>query len=106
MDIIILTGMSGAGKSQAAAFFEDQGYFCIDNLPPVFLPDIVNTFMGNGDEGVPAVDKLCLVIDIRSKSLLHGFDAAMRRIDDMGCPYRIVFLEASDNVLAILSRRR
>ena len=38
MDLIILTGMSGAGKSQAVAFFEDNGYFCIDNLPPQFLP--------------------------------------------------------------------
>lgn len=99
MDIIILTGMSGAGKSQAAAYFEDHGYFCIDNLPPVFLPNIVDTFSGKGEEGIPAVDKLCLVVDIRSKNLLKGFDAAMRRIDDMGCSYRIVFLEASDNVL-------
>lgn len=99
MDLIILTGMSGAGKSQAAAYFEDHGYFCIDNLPPVFLPNIVDTFSGKGEEGIPAVDKLCLVVDIRSKSLLKGFDAAIRRIEDMGVNYRIVFLEASDNVL-------
>ena len=99
MDLIILTGMSGAGKSQAAAYFEDHGYFCIDNLPPVFLPDIVDTFAGKGEEGVPAVDKLCLVVDVRSRALLKGFDAAMRRIDDMGCRYSIVFLEASFNVL-------
>ncbi|MBP5179744.1 MAG: RNase adapter RapZ [Clostridiales bacterium] len=99
MDLIILTGMSGAGKSQAAAYFEDHGYFCIDNLPPVFLPNIVDTFAGKGEEGIPAVDKLCLVVDVRSRELLKGFDAAMRRIDDMGCRYRIVFLEASFNVL-------
>jgi len=107
MDLIILTGMSGAGKSQAAAYFEDQGYFCIDNLPPVFLPDLVKTFMGISEapEGeAPAVpqqtvDKLCLVVDVRSRDLLDGFDAAMLRLDELGCPYRIVFLEASDNIL-------
>ena len=52
MDVIILTGMSGAGKSQAVHFLEDQGYFCIDNLPPVVLPELVHTFLkGQGGEG-------------------------------------------------------
>ena len=44
MELIILTGMSGAGKSQAANFLEDQGFFCIDNLPPMILPELVFTF--------------------------------------------------------------
>ena len=99
MDIIILTGLSGAGKSQAAAYFEDHGYFCIDNLPPVLLPGIVESFMGNNDAGIPAIEKLCLVVDVRSRSLIAGFDAAMVKLDDLGCTYRIVFLEANDNVL-------
>ena len=91
MDIIILTGMSGAGKSQAAAYFEDHGYFCIDNLPPMLLPGIVESFMGKEEAGIPALDKLCVVVDVRSRSMLAGFDAAMVN--------RIVFLEANDNVL-------
>ena len=99
MDIIILTGMSGAGKSQAAAYFEDHGYFCIDNLPPAFLPDLVESFAGKHEEGLPAIEKLCLVVDVRSREYLAGFDAAMSRLDDMGFFYRIVFLEANDNVL-------
>ena len=99
MDIIILTGMSGAGKSQAAAYFEDHGYFCIDNLPPVMLPGLVESFMGAGEESISPIDKLCLVVDVRSRSLLKGFDAAMVKLDDLGCTYRIVFLEANDNVL-------
>lgn len=99
MDIIILTGMSGAGKSQAAAFFEDQGYFCIDNLPPVFLTNIIDSFAGNGEQGIPTIDKLCLVVDVRSRSFLAGFDAEMRKLEDRGYPYRIIFLEASDNIL-------
>lgn len=98
MDIIILTGMSGAGKSQAAAYFEDHGYFCIDNLPPFFLPNIIESVAGNED-GTVSIEKLCLVVDVRSRSLLAGFDSAMAKLEDMGYPYRIVFLEANDNVL-------
>lgn len=101
MDLIILTGMSGAGKSQAAAYFEDHGYFCIDNLPPIFLPRMAYTFMGKEDDSTSsiAVDKLCLVVDIRSRDLTVGFEEAIKKLDEMGCTYRIVFLEAAENVL-------
>lgn len=105
MDIIILTGMSGAGKSQAAHVLEDQGYFCIDNLPPVALPGIISTFAnGQGGEGY-GIDKLAFVVDIRSKELLKGFGDALKKIDrETGCAYRVVFLEANDDVL--ISRYR
>ena len=101
MDLIILTGMSGAGKSQAAAYFEDHGYFCIDNLPPIFLPRMAHTFMGKEEDTAPsvAVDKLCLVVDIRSRDLSVGFEDAIKKLDEMGCSYRIVFLEAAENIL-------
>ena len=100
MELIILTGMSGAGKSQAADFFEDQGFFCIDNLPPMILPELAKTFFkGQGGEGY-GIDKLAFVVDIRSKELLKGFGAAMKKLNsEVGCPYRIVFLEANDQVL-------
>jgi len=99
MDIIILTGMSGAGKSQAANFLEDMGYFCIDNLPPMILPELIRTFTkGQGGEGF-GVSKLAFVVDIRSNELLSGFGPAIEEIDAMGCSYRIIFLEASDQVL-------
>ncbi len=100
MELIILTGMSGAGKSQAADFFEDQGFFCIDNLPPMILPELAKTFFkGQGGEGFGA-DKLAFVVDIRSKELLKGFGDAVKKIEtEVGCPYRIIFLEANDNVL-------
>ncbi|MCQ2467809.1 MAG: RNase adapter RapZ [Clostridia bacterium] len=105
MELIILTGMSGAGKSQAADFFEDQGFFCIDNLPPLILPELAKTFFkGQGGEGY-GVEKLAFIVDIRSKELLKGFSAAIKRInEEVGCPYRIVFLEANDSVL--ISRYR
>ncbi len=99
MDIIILTGMSGAGKSQAANFLEDMGYFCIDNLPPMLLPELVRTFIkGQGGEGF-GISKLAFVVDIRSNELLRGFGPAIQEIDSLACPYRIIFLEASDEVL-------
>lgn len=99
MNVIFLTGMSGAGKSQAAAYLEDQGYFCIDNLPPVFLPQIVKAF-ANGEDEASGIDKLAIVVDIRSKTLLRGFGEAMKQIDnEVGCPFSVLFLEASDDVL-------
>ncbi|HOO61705.1 MAG TPA: RNase adapter RapZ [Bacillota bacterium] len=99
MDVIILTGMSGAGKSQAANFLEDQGYFCIDNLPPMVLPELVRTFLkGQGGEGY-AINKLAFVVDIRSNELLKGFGKAITEIQSLECPYRIIFLEANDQVL-------
>ena len=99
MKIVILTGMSGAGKSLAANFFEDMGYFCVDNLPPVILPSLVGTFLkGQGGEGF-GIEKLAFVVDIRSNELLSGMDSALQDVEEMGCPYEIVFLEASDQVL-------
>lgn len=99
MELIILTGMSGAGKSQAAAFFEDRGYFCIDNLPPQFLPQLIETFQKSENEP-GAINKLCFVVDIRSRELLLGCGPALKKIDEeLGVPFSIVFLEASDEVL-------
>ncbi|MCQ2482437.1 MAG: RNase adapter RapZ [Clostridia bacterium] len=105
MDIIFLTGMSGAGKSQAVHILEDQGYFCIDNLPPVALPGIVATFTnGQGGEGY-GIEQLAFVVDIRSKELLKGFGEALKKIDkETPCPYKVIFLEANDDVL--ISRYR
>ncbi|MBR6881304.1 MAG: RNase adapter RapZ [Clostridiales bacterium] len=99
MDVIILTGMSGAGKSQAAGYLEDQGYFCIDNVPPQVLPDLIALF-NRGEGDMAGIDKVAFVVDIRSRELIKGFGQAMKRIDEeTPVPYRIVFLEASDNVL-------
>ncbi len=104
MDVIILTGMSGAGKSQAANFLEDMGYFCIDNLPPMILPELARTFIkGQGGEGF-GITKLAFVVDIRSNELLRGVGPALQELEAIGCPYRIIFLEASDETL--ISRYR
>lgn len=99
MDVVILTGISGAGKSQAAAFFEDQGYFCIDNVPPQFLSELIEVFL-RGDEYAMEINKLCFVVDVRSREMLAGWGVAIQKLDEIpGVTYRVVFLEASDDVL-------
>lgn len=99
MELIILTGMSGAGKSAAVHYLEDLGFFCMDNVPPYVLPDLINSFYkGRSGEGF-GVSKLAFVVDVRSSEYLDGFSDAMAQIDGMGIPYKIIFFEASDHVL-------
>lgn len=99
MELIILTGMSGAGKSAAVRYLEDQGYFCMDNMPPYVLPDLVNGFYKGRSGEAFTVSKLAFVVDVRSQEYLDGFSDAMAQIDEMGIPYKIIFFEASDHVL-------
>ena len=99
MELIILTGMSGAGKSAAVRYLEDQGFFCMDNMPPYVLPDLVNGFCKGRSGEAFTVSKLAFVVDVRSQEYLDGFSDAMAQIDDMGLPYKIIFFEASDHVL-------
>ena len=100
MEILFLTGMSGAGKSAAVRYLEDCGYFCMDNVPPYLLPDLVKSFFrGRNGEGF-STPKLAFVVDVRSQEYLDGFDEALALIDEeVGCPYKVIFLEASDPVL-------
>lgn len=99
MELIILTGMSGAGKSAAVRYLEDEGFFCMDNMPPYVLPDLVNGFYKGRSGEAFTVSKLAFVVDVRSQEYLDGFSDAMAQIDEMGIPYKIIFFEASDNVL-------
>ena len=100
MELLFLTGMSGAGKSAAVRYLEDCGYFCMDNVPPYVLPDLVKSFYrGRSGEGF-STPKLAFVVDVRSQEYLDGFDEALAEIDEeVGCPYKVIFLEASDSVL-------
>lgn len=100
MEIVFVTGMSGAGKSQAVDYLEDRGYFCMDNVPPYVLPDIVSSFVKSTGTEEFGIEKLAFVVDIRSQEFLDGFEDALTKIEEsVGCPYKIIFLEASDNVL-------
>ncbi len=99
MEMIILTGMSGAGKSVAVNFLEDMGYFCVDNVPPQMLKSMVQTFSKWESKDTVLSSKIAFVVDIRSATMFSGLIPALESIDRMGIPYRIIYLEASDQVL-------
>ena len=94
-DFVVITGFSGAGKSQAMATFEDAGYFCVDNLPPEMIGSLADLF---GHEG-SKVEHAAVASDVRGGEY---FDGLVRVVDDLearGVPYRLLFLEAGDETL-------
>ncbi|MDR2183380.1 MAG: RNase adapter RapZ [Clostridiales bacterium] len=95
MELLIVTGMSGAGKSTVLKFLEDIGYYCIDNMPPGLIPKFAElTFRPGGD-----VEKVALGVDIRSRRLFEDFFPLLDTMQDVLPNYSILFLEASDEVL-------
>lgn len=99
MELIILTGMSGAGKTIAVNYLEDMGFFCVDNVPPQMLESMVTTFSKWQDKEGVAIEKIAFVVDIRSAAMFSGLVPALESIDKLGFPYRIIFLDASDQIL-------
>lgn len=93
--LIIITGMSGAGKSTASHFFEDAGYFCMDNVPPALLPKFIQICL----ESNGSMNKLAVVIDARGGSFFQNLFTAIEEIKQMRVQVKILFLEASDNTL-------
>ena len=95
IQLIIITGMSGAGKTTASHFFEDAGYFCMDNVPPALLPKFIQICLeSNGN-----MNKLAVVIDARGGSFFQNLFSAIDEIKQMNVQVKILFLEASDNAL-------
>jgi UPF0042 nucleotide-binding protein len=95
MEFLVITGISGAGKSLVAKYLEDLGYFCIDNLPPALIPKFAE-IVSRGDG---QMNRIALVIDVRGRELLNDFFPGLDALKDLGFNYNILFLEASDNVL-------
>ena len=95
MRFVIVTGMSGAGKSTALKILEDAGYFCVDNLPIPLLVKIVELFM----DPDPKVDKVALGIDIRGKESFDQLEANLGQLLERKIQTEILFLDAKDNVL-------
>ena len=90
MQLVVVTGLSGAGKASAAKVFEDLGYTVVDNLPPGLLTDLV---------AQPPAERLAVVIDARSGPFLAGLDAALAAVREQGVRPTTLFLDASDAVL-------
>ena len=92
MRFIIITGISGSGKSQALRVFEDLGYYCVDNLPPALLPQLADL----GKDDMPYV---ACVVDVRAGAGLDALEPALDDLSQRAVDTTILFLEASDPVL-------
>lgn len=95
LHIVLITGLSGAGKSHAINSFEDLGYFCVDNLPPTLIPKFAELF--NQLEG--KLNKVALVSDLRGGVFFDNLFEALQELDNQQIDYEILFLEADDEVL-------
>ena len=95
LKFVIITGLSGAGKTLAMRVFEDHGYFCVDNLPPALIP----TFIELCRQSIKRINKIALVIDIRGGGFFDKLFESLKEMIDSGFDYEILFLEASDEVL-------
>ncbi len=96
MRFVIVTGMSGAGKSTALKMLEDAEYFCVDNLPIPLIDKFAHLMIGNS---AGEVQKAALGIDIRSGQSLHELHEKLEQMTAEGIEYEILFLDASDDVL-------
>lgn len=95
LHVLIITGLSGAGKTQAVNCMEDLGYYCLDNLPPALLIKFIELSLQS--EG--KIDKIALVIDVRGGEFFGDLFQSLHDLEDNDIHYEILFLEASDEVL-------
>lgn len=95
MRIVVITGLSGSGKSTAVRALEDEGFFCIDNLPVSLIPTFVD-LVKNSREGVRDV---ALVMDIRGRDFFKGHDAVIQQIRQAGNRVDVLFFDSTDDVL-------
>jgi UPF0042 nucleotide-binding protein len=94
-DLVVITGFSGAGKSTAMAAFEDEGYFCVDNLPSEMIRTLVDLFRHQGSK----VGRAAVVSDVRGGSYFEGLAAMLDDLRAAGVNHRVLFLEADEQTL-------
>lgn len=95
LNLVVITGMSGAGKTVAMQSFEDMGYFCVDNMPPSLLPKFWELIKESGK-----ITKICLVIDLRSRAFFNELVTAIEDLDNTQfIKMHVVYLEANDSEL-------
>jgi RNase adapter protein RapZ len=95
VEVAVVTGLSGAGRSTAAKCLEDLGWFVVDNLPP----ELISTMVELGAKAQGAVTKVAVVMDVRSRAFTDDLAAIIRDLDASGYKPRVLFLEATDDVL-------
>jgi UPF0042 nucleotide-binding protein len=95
IDLVVISGFSGAGKSTAMQLFEDAGYFCVDNLPPEMLGSLAELFMHEGSK----VERAAVVSDVRGGEYFDGMVQVLDDLDAAGVAPRVLFLEADEQTL-------
>jgi UPF0042 nucleotide-binding protein len=95
LDIIIVTGLSGSGKSVAIRALEDNGFYCVDNLPALLIPNFIDLCQGHHEE----IKRIALGVDLRAGQFLGSWPSVLAELKDTGRRVQIVFLDASDEVL-------
>lgn len=95
MRLVIVTGMSGAGKSTALKMLEDMGYFCVDNMPVPLIPKFTELLVVPGTE----MNKAALGVDIRCGQNFHELEEVLKALEDAEFVHEILYLESSDDVL-------
>ena len=96
MEVVMITGLSGAGKTKAADWFEDKGYYCIDNMPPALIKNFIDLAM----TGKRKIQKAAFVVDIRGGQFFGDLKETIISLeDDINIDFKILFIEASDEAL-------
>jgi len=94
-DLVIITGLSGAGKSTAMNVFEDAGYFCVDNLPPRLIGGLIELFVHAGSK----VERAAVVSDVRGGEYFDALQAVLDDLERLHLRHRVLFLDADDQTL-------
>ncbi|MGM9991269.1 MAG: RNase adapter RapZ [Candidatus Bruticola sp.] len=92
-NFVMVTGLSGSGKSQVMKCFEEQNYYCADNIPPVLLPELIKLCFASN------INRLAVATDIRSQQFFSDLTTVLEQLEQMDSSPYIVFLDASDEVL-------
>lgn len=95
MELLIVTGMSGAGKSQTANVLEDIGFYCVDNIPPLIIPTFIDLLNNESSD----FKKLAIITDIRGGELFKDIIEVLKRLKSDEVSYKILFLTAEDDIL-------
>lgn len=96
INLLIITGMSGAGKTVAVQSLEDLGFFCVDNLPPVLIPKFAELVQQSGG----SIERVALVIDLRGREFFEDLSQTIDRLNEMdGLSFHILYLDANDQTL-------
>ena len=95
VEMVVITGHSGAGKSEAIAAFEDGGYFCVDNLPPRMIESLGELFRHEGS----GVERAAVVTDVRGGEYFEGLLAVLEELEAVGLDLKLLFLEADEETL-------